>query len=128
MTTILECRRIKDIPRKGTFMVEDFKPVARQIAGQKYETNFITAEFLTCITSDQVQVIICAKPRGNQEGLPVFVLIRYKGRDIFFLSSFKVLQNLKRNSSPLFQGNLLEALPFLMFLRYACGERCWAGH
>lgn len=103
------------------------------------ENNIITRQLsgLSLRNKKSAIVYFGVEPKGNYESIinlyskkdkysfPIFVKNMKYGREVFFLTEF-LPDNLIDNSVYMHgKDRFYEIAPFLMFLRYACKDRCW---
>jgi hypothetical protein len=119
------CESLAGAPQSGRLQFGDIQPVTRHLNKQSYEITLQAADFLACDPAGGTQDIIRLAAGQNGAGKPVFVRAAEGRREIFFLTRFRVTSPLYLQRPSLDSGRILESLPVLMFLRYACGERCW---
>ena len=110
---IVGCRGYNDVPLAGSCKVSDSRVLARQLAGQQIPFNAESLNYLVLDKSSRAESIIQASNGVGEILLPVFV------NQIQFSDSSK--DSMCRMDSESFR----EIAPIMMFLRYACGERCW---
>jgi hypothetical protein len=112
-------------PQPGRYQLGDIKRVARHLNQKAFAINLQTADFLKHDPASGAQDIVEFALDKSESAQPVFVMVPMDGREWFFLTRFHATCPLYVQRPSIDGGRILEALPFLMFLRYACGERCW---
>jgi hypothetical protein len=119
------CERFLGAPQSGRCQFGDFQPVTRHLNRQSYQITLEAADFLSCDPAGRTRDIIHLASGENGAERPVFVMAAEGTREIFFLTRFHLTCPLYLQRPSLDSGRILESLPVLMFLRYACGEGCW---
>jgi hypothetical protein len=119
------CTSYQGNPQAGRYQLGDIERVARHLNQKTFAINLQTADFLSHDPASGTQDIIGFVLDKNESAKPVFVMVPMDGREWFFLTRFHATCPLYVQRPSIDGGRILEALPFLMFLRYACGERCW---
>ena len=119
------CASYQGNPQPGRYQLGDIKRVARHLNQKTFAINLKTADFLSSDPASGTQDIIGFALDKGESAKPVFVMVPMDGREWFFLTRFHATCPLYVQRPSIDGGRILEALPVLMFLRYACGERCW---
>jgi hypothetical protein len=122
---IVGCRGYNDVPLAGSCKVSDSRVLARQLAGQQIPFNAESLNYLVLDKSSRAESIIQASNGVGEILLPVFVKTTVDGREVFLLTQIQFSDSSKDPMCRMDSESFLEIAPIMMFLRYACGERCW---
>ena len=95
------------------------------MAGLEFPITNEEVDYLVLDKRRNAQQIIQLRDSSKEAGFPIFVKTMGDRADVFFL-----MQNrLSRSSAELDRRfnveRFLEIAPLMMFLRYACGDKCW---
>jgi hypothetical protein len=122
------CTRSKIVPFDGFYKVADMKPVARQLAGQEIPVNTESLNYLILDESRNTLSIISVKSSTGETLFPVFVRTVVDGQEVFFQTQSQFSGSSAQSIGQIDKERFLEIAPLMMFLWYACGERCWHSH
>jgi hypothetical protein len=138
--SISECQNINRPAIAGYYQNEKMKTVTKQLSGIEFpyiSNNVNNVNYLYCI-DNKVKPIIQVSDATSPFHFPIFVKIEVEGQDIFFLTENQLNKTAEpprgRRSYPKkysdysisrYDHTILQLLPFLIFLRYACNQMCW---
>jgi hypothetical protein len=109
-----------EISAAGTLEIANQRPLARELSGQSLSNPGGLVSWLSLNQASEPQLIISIKD-GDRD-LPVLVSSGTEKQSIFFQAEYQLSTpptKLRRS------GVLPAVVPFLMFLRYAAGDRAW---
>ena len=121
---ITGCTSFYNVSFTGFYKVSDMKIIARQLAGQKIPFNCNKLNYFICSKMQSVQSIIHVSNSTNENLFPIFIKTMVDGQEVFFITKNQ-LTKLSLGGSSRDDDYILQILPIIMFLRYACGQRCW---
>lgn len=122
---IVRCTSFSDIPFEGFYRVSDQKVLAQQLAGQEIPFNAEHLNYLALNENRNPWSIIQLKSGTGETLFPVFVKTMVNGQEVFFQTQNQLSEPSAESSWRFDSDRFLEIAPLMMFLRYACGERCW---
>jgi len=110
--------------------VSDLREISRQLAGLTIPITTGKIDYLILEKGPSVQTIIQMKGNNEKDTFPIFVKTIFDGQDVFFLTENNLSRSSAESSQQFSIEHFLEIAPLMMFLRHACGERCWhsTGH
>jgi hypothetical protein len=109
----------------GRLQLADLESVAGHLNKKAFAISLQYADFLSFDPGSGVRDIIRLAFDNSQSSNSVFAMNLRNGHAYFFLTRFQVTCPLYVQRPSIDEGRILEAIPILMFLRYACRERCW---
>ena len=127
---VVGSKTIVDCSSDALCKISDERAITKQLAGQELPCKAIRKHYLIVGDKKNADVVMEFKTEGTDERFPVFVKVNIDGRAVFFQAEMKVSENYARSTSRYHRNRFFEIAGPLMFLRYACGERCWhsVGH
>ena len=111
--------------RPGRYEVGAIERVARELARRSFRASLLDVETLSGDPADGIRTIIGVTLENGGATKPVFMMAARNGQEWFYLTRCRVTCPLYAQRPPIDEGRILEALPMLMFVRYAGGPRCW---
>jgi hypothetical protein len=123
--SVSECVSLKGLPRSSWYDVIGGKEITRHLHLQKYEARILEGGILKGSVTDRYKPIIRLSSSKDDPGSPVFALSKNGAAETFLLTKFHAASSPYLLRLGIDRGSLLELLPLLMFLEYACGEHCW---
>lgn len=135
---LVGCKNFTDVPVSGFYQVFDSKPIAQQLAGLKIPFISRSINFFLCDRQQIGRSIIQVSNNISENFFPIFVQTKVDGQEVFFLTQNQLIQSsavsgkkkygesiFYDKSSRQYDEDILQLLPLLMYLRYACGQHCW---
>jgi hypothetical protein len=140
--SITSCQNISRSAIDGYYQTENADTATRQLSGMRFP---YISKNVACLYYDgeNVKPIIQLYDEKSLSQFPIFVKVGVEGQEIFFLAENQLVKTSKAprgrktwpkkyesDSISQYDRNILQLLPFLIFLRYTCGEMCWhsCGH
>jgi hypothetical protein len=123
--TILGCANSSGVPLSGFYTVSALKSIARQLGGLDIPVACKNLDYFLIDNTGGVQSIIQVGKVKKETLFPIFIKTMVDGQEVFFLTKTEFSELSKESPLRFFRAGFLEIAPLMMFLRYACGERCW---
>ncbi|MCP4696228.1 MAG: hypothetical protein GY862_05190 [Gammaproteobacteria bacterium] len=119
-------KRTKEIKKKraadGSYTITGPAEISRSLNGQRFSSAFKSVNYFLSGKPQSADPIIHINENSGKTSLPVFIRTAAADKqELFFLADAGLSAQPKNARSARF----FELAPFLMFLRHACGERCW---
>jgi len=122
---ITSCERLAAPAHYPYYLVEDIKAIAGHLSDQKFRITIRSGHALQCQAGPTIGKIVQLATKDMGQSRTVFASVTVAGRSLFLLSHFETEASPYPLRLGLDRGKLLEIIPILAFLRYACGDRCW---
>ena len=113
---ILGIAKASDLSAQSIKKISELKNYAHNMAGLEFAFENEAVNYFLLDDPDGVESIIYIMDARSEDCFPFFVKVSVKSQEIFFLACGQI-----SGSSSLSQYTL----PIMMFLRRACGPRCW---
>ncbi|HOW84877.1 MAG TPA: hypothetical protein P5119_05935 [Candidatus Aminicenantes bacterium] len=124
------CQTLRPAGDLRRFVVADAGDVTGQLAGQSFDVELLSADALQAGPGGRLLPLIALSDPSGSRKEAVFASGDVGGRPTYFLSAFAIGGSPYLLRPGIGRGDLLGLLPYLFFLRAACGDRCWesSGH
>jgi len=122
---ITGCRSSITVPFHGFYKFSESKSITRQLGGLDIPFACEWANYFSLDETSSVETIIYLTSAKEEAILPIFVKTVLNGQEVFFLTEIGHLETSDESISYFTKKDFLEIAPLVMFLRYACGQKCW---
>ena len=119
------CTRSEEVLSNGIFKLIESKDIARELAGRYIPFTGDTVNYFIIDKAARSQTIAEITTSRSDTHFPVFIKTSIKGHEIFLQTKLQSLDISEENKWQFDKKRFFEIAPIMMFLRYACGERCW---
>ena len=123
--SINNIKSISNVQDNSYFNFSENNIITRQLAGLSLSNKNSVINYFDMESKDNYESLIRLNYKEDKFSLPVFVKKKKSAYEVFFLTKI-VSDNLIDNSvyKPE-KDHFYEIAPYMMFLRYACKDRCW---
>jgi hypothetical protein len=125
---VVECKSSVQTVFNGFYRVANKKSFARQLAGFDIPFAGKGAIYFVLDGTHGAEPVVQLVNQNESLIFPIFAKTMLNGQDVFFLAqsaSTVSIKSVEGLSSRFVRGRFFEISPLIMFLRYACKERCW---
>jgi len=133
----IECNKETNFSLAASFKISNFKNVSRELSNQGIRVKCKELYYFKIKNSKKTKSLIYInKKKKKLESYPLFISYFNEGQEIFFLTRYPIEKSSKLTINKSYHDLLLSGekinkyfiiriLPVMMFLRYACDQRCW---
>ena len=122
---VMRCARDEVVPLESIYRISNEKILTRQVACLKIPFNSEGIDYFILSKNQCTNPIIQVERCNNAKVYPIFIKILVTGQELFFLTKLQISGCSSELTSKFNRELFLKIAPLMMFLRYACGERCW---
>lgn len=119
------CKSVTGISDELLYRVLPRRRIARHLSGLAFPNESKEVNYLIIDETSKVEKVVQLENRTGTVEFPVFVETALKGHRVFFLADNRLGRSTRESVSPSERSRFLQIAPLMMFLRHACGERCW---
>ncbi|MGZ5551758.1 MAG: hypothetical protein ACXWE7_13325, partial [Nitrososphaeraceae archaeon] len=116
---------ISNLSGKSSYIFSEDNRIARQLSGLSLKNKNRLANYSYMEYKDKVKSVVNLYFEKDNRILPVFVRKIDYGREMFFLTKIAQDNLIDNVENRIGKDLFYEIAPFMMFLRYACKDRCW---
>jgi len=124
---VVGCNVLINIPAKRFLKVSGPRNITLELSGQQVpftHTNGIGAYYFT-LDKDKKYQSILELSGGNNKLFTVLIKTKINGYDLFLQTEMVPNNSHEESSRQYGRNNFFEIVPLMIFLRYACGNKCW---
>jgi hypothetical protein len=110
---------------KGYYRVWNVKDITKELSGVKVPIINDRVSYFVLDKVRSVDKIIDIKDINDDIALPIFIRTMLNGQEVFFQSQIQFSESSVESIWRFNRDRFFEIAPLFMFLRFACGDRCW---